>query len=186
MSGNTATIKNPCISIKPSQKLVEYIKKIDVTEDIPLGINNIIFKNPVKSTNFEPTKIDYLLTPSDKEYISSLTSDSKNLSTEQPLSLVSKSSTAKLLSLQDLHWIYGHINKNKDSKNKVYLHELIEGSEIILPKNQEIPRNPELENRCKKLRAQQQNKDYHDMTKNVDNVRKKYPEDTLAYQSKLI
>lgn len=184
MSANTATIKNPAISIRPSQKLIDYIKTIDVTEGAPLGISNIIFKNRVKSTNFEPINVDYLLTSADREYITSLTSDIENISTNQPLSFISKSCADKLLSLQDLHWIYGHIINSKDSKSKVYLHELIEGSEIILPENQEVPRNPELENRCKKLRAQQENKDYHDMTKNVDNVRKKYPEDTLAYQSK--
>lgn len=186
MSANTATIKNPSISIRPSQKLIDFIKTIDVTEGVPSGISNIIFKNCVKSTNVEPVNVDYLLTSADREYIASLTSDIKNISTKQPLSSISKRCADKLLSLQDLHWIYRHIIKSKDSQNKVYLHELIEGSEIILPENQEVPRNPELEKRCKKLRAQQQNKDYHDMTKNVDNVRKKYPEDTLAYQSKLM
>lgn len=185
MSTNTATIKNPSISVKPSKKLVEYIKGIDVTGGIPLGISNIIFKNPVKSTNAEHIKIDYLLTPDDTEFIKTLSSDTENTCTKLPLGSSLDTNTDKLLTLQDLHWLYGYINKkNENNETKVYLHELIEGSEIILPKNQEIPRNPELESRCKKLRAQQQNKNYHDMTKNVDNIRKKYPEDTLAFQSK--
>lgn len=188
MTTNTATIKNPSISVKPSQKLIDYIKKVDVTEGLPIGISNIVFKNPVKSTNIEPNKVDYLLTPEDRDFIESLSFDNKDTFTELPLSSTHNgltNETDKLLSLQDLHWLYNYLNKNnRGSENKVYLHELIDGSEIILPKNQTVPRNQELENRCKKLRAEQQNKVYHEMTKNVDNVRKKYPEDTLAFQSR--
>ncbi|KAJ8949637.1 hypothetical protein NQ318_010053 [Aromia moschata] len=70
--------------------------------------------------------------------------------------------------------------ENRDSEDKMYLHELLEGSEIILPKNEEIPRNEELERRCQRLKAEQQNRDYFQMTKNVDRVRKKLPEDTFG------
>lgn len=184
MSTNTAPIKNPSIFIKPSQKLIDYIKRVDVTRGLPLAISNIVFKNPLKSSNVELVKVDYLLTSEDKEFIMSVSSDIKNNITKLPLNSTTDIKTEKLLSLQDLYWLYEYINtSNKDSGKKIYLHELIEGSEIVLPKNQEVPRNPELELRCQKLKAQQENKVYQDMTKNVDNVRKKYPEDTIAYQS---
>lgn len=183
---NTAPLKNASISIKPSQKLINYIKEVDVTGGLPIGISNIVFKNPVKDTKLPALKIDYLLTPEDRDFITTLLSNNTtNNLTELPLKSSTSTTKEKLLTLQDLHWLYNYINKNnKNSKDKIYLHELIEGSEIILPKNEEIPRNPELESRCRKLRAQYENKVYQDMTKSVDIVRKKYPEDTLAFQSK--
>lgn len=188
MTTNTAAIKNPSISVKPSQKCIDYIKKVDVTKGLPIGISNIVFKNAVKSTNVKPIEVSPLLTSEDIDFIKTFQSDKKVTFSQLPLSSTSDNkieSSEKLLSLQDLHWLYNYLQKNnKKSEKKVYLHELIEGSEIILPKNQEVPRNPELESRCKTLRAQQQNRAYHEMTKNVDNVRKKYPEDTLAFQSK--
>lgn len=185
MSVNTAPLQDPAIFIKPSQKLLDYIDTVDVSEGLPLGISNVVFKNPVKNSTAADIKIDYLLTPEDKEFLRSVGSSSNNVFTKLPINSTSLNYAGKLLSLKDLHWLYQYINKyNKDNLKKVYLHELIEGCEIVLPKNPQIPRNPELENRCKKLRAQHENKVYNSMTKNVDNVRKKYPEDTLAFQSK--
>ncbi|XP_014252578.1 transmembrane protein 199 [Cimex lectularius] len=78
---------------------------------------------------------------------------------------------------QDLEWLF---TKTKHETGK--FHELITGSEILLPKPAEIPRNPELEARVKRLRAEQDERDYKKMTKNVDNVRVRHPEDSIKYQ----
>ncbi|CAH1103117.1 unnamed protein product [Psylliodes chrysocephalus] len=93
--------------------------------------------------------------------------------------------TDKLLSLEDLHWLHNYIQKqNQNNDDTIWLHELIEGSEVILPKNEKIPRNEELDKRCKRLKEEQANRDYFKMTKNVDNKRRVLPEDTVGYQLK--
>lgn len=55
-----------------------------------------------------------------------------------------------------------------------YLHELMEGSDLVLPENIPEPRNAELEARCQKLRAQMENRQYKDMVKNVDRSQHDY------------
>ncbi|KAL5015669.1 hypothetical protein ScPMuIL_005258 [Solemya velum] len=54
---------------------------------------------------------------------------------------------------------------------KVHLHEMIEGSDLVLPKTEVPPRNPELEARVQKLTAELQNKHYREITKDVDFMR---------------
>lgn len=91
-----------------------------------------------------------------------------------------------LLDLNDIKWIQQTANKRrKINPNIEYLHELLENCDLILPENEEIPRNPELEARCQKLKAECEAKTYREMTKNVDTSRKHAPEDTISYQCKL-
>lgn len=87
----------------------------------------------------------------------------------------------------DLRWIFNFLQeRRKIDTDTPYLNELLQGSEMILPENHFVERNPELEERCKKLRKEQEQREYNKMTKNVDNVRKRDPEDTIAYQSEFI
>ncbi|KAG9485819.1 hypothetical protein GDO78_008741, partial [Eleutherodactylus coqui] len=51
--------------------------------------------------------------------------------------------------------------------SKVYLHELLEGSEIHLPAVQLPERNPELVARLEKIKAKLANEEYKRITKNV-------------------
>ena len=90
-----------------------------------------------------------------------------------------------LLSIEDIKWLKSFIAEKKQDE-KVYIHELLEGVDVILPQPKVTPRNPELEARVKKLKAQQQNRDYKAMTKSVDSLRKHLPEDSFAFQSKFI
>lgn len=90
------------------------------------------------------------------------------------------------LDLNDLKWLNVMLTKRRDSGDSTdYLHELLEGSRLILPKNELIERNPELEARCARLRREQENQTYQAMTKNVDNNRRMAPDDTIGSQSKL-
>lgn len=92
-----------------------------------------------------------------------------------------------LLKVDDIKWLNNYlIEYRKKSDSKVYLHELLDGINIDLPQPKVTPRNPVLEARIKKLTAQQNNRDYEAMTKEVDPVKKRYPEDTIAFQSKII
>ncbi|XP_001358777.2 transmembrane protein 199 [Drosophila pseudoobscura] len=90
-----------------------------------------------------------------------------------------------VLYLTDMHWLNDTlIQLRKDGISNIFLYELIESSDLLLPENEMKPRNPDLEARCERLRAEQHNREYHKMTKNVDAGLKHYPEDTIAYQIK--
>ncbi|KAK7088105.1 transmembrane protein 199-like [Littorina saxatilis] len=56
----------------------------------------------------------------------------------------------------------------KDAGQDVYLHEMISGSELVLPGVTFPPRDPELEVRIKKLKVAEEEREYRRMTKNVD------------------
>lgn len=89
------------------------------------------------------------------------------------------------LYLSDLSWLNQFLaTLRADGIANVYLNDLLETCHLELPQNELLARNPVLEARCKKLREEQQNREYRKMTKNVDATLKHYPEDTIAYQSK--
>nr|CAI5835380.1 unnamed protein product [Callosobruchus analis] len=182
---NIAQISSPSILICPSSKLKQYICNLKLSDNLPQGISNIVYKNKIK-TDFKPVDIPFVLTEEDKCFIKKLSlNDYKDYLTNFSVKAAQIGEAAKLLSLQDIYWLYEHIQyDNKVQEENIYLHELLEGSQIILPKNKIIPRNEELEKRCQKLKAEQDNRVYHEMTKNVDNVKKRYPEDSLGYQLK--
>lgn len=84
------------------------------------------------------------------------------------------------LTLKGLKEIKSKLNDN------VFLCDLLEKGNVELPKNEIVERNPELEERIERLKAQQQNRVYESMVRNVDGRRKHTePEDSIAFQSKL-
>lgn len=90
-----------------------------------------------------------------------------------------------VLKLEDIKWINDYlVQYRKTSDVEVYLHELIDGNLISLPSPKVTPRNPILEARIQKLTAQQNSRAYDAMTKNIDPIKKHFPEDTIAFQSK--
>uniref|UniRef100_S4R904 Transmembrane protein 199 n=1 Tax=Petromyzon marinus TaxID=7757 RepID=S4R904_PETMA len=54
------------------------------------------------------------------------------------------------------------------TEEPLYLHELLEGSELYFPEPEKPARNPELVARLEKLKAQQDNAEYRRMVRNVD------------------
>lgn len=64
-------------------------------------------------------------------------------------------------------------------------HEWLANCTIELPKPPITPRNPELEARVQRLKLEQQERDYQSMTRNVDSVRVKYPDESIASQGNL-
>lgn len=79
----------------------------------------------------------------------------------------------------DLLWIRGKLPRDK------HLHEILSRCEVVLPQLKVEPRNPELEARIQKLRKAEEERQYRVMTKNVDSVRVRHPEDTFAAQGNL-
>lgn len=89
------------------------------------------------------------------------------------------------LNLNDLKWLNQYLCERREANEDVgYLHELIGDSNIILPQNEYVERNPELEKRCQKLKREQEEYSYRAMTRNVDLRHQHIPSDTIAYQSK--
>ena len=59
----------------------------------------------------------------------------------------------------------------------------LEDSLVVLPRPYIPPRNPELEKRIQKLRKEQEDRKYQEMTKNLTFSRQKLQQDSLGYQS---
>lgn len=102
--------------------------------------------------------------------------------TELQIRSLKSKTMLNLSKLRQLEQILAEERETKKSL-KVYLHEVIAKTRLILPENEILERNPQLEARCEKLRAQQERREYQSMTKNVDSFRKHIPEDTIAHQS---
>ena len=92
------------------------------------------------------------------------------------------------LCIADIKWLQEHFvrNRNSGGDGKNCFHDLMLGCDVKLPEPVVEPRNPELEARIQRLRAEQAAREYKAMTKNVDTVRIREPEDTIAYQRKYI
>ncbi|CAG2068148.1 unnamed protein product [Timema podura] len=86
------------------------------------------------------------------------------------------------LTVSDIKWLHQRLGVEHGAS----FHELLVGCELRLPQPPVTPRSPELEARIQRLRHEQDARDYRAMTKNVDSVRIREPEDTLAYQMKQI
>lgn len=182
-------LQSSTIRIEPSKRFYHYISKIDQkTASIPEGILAICeHRKPRKDVLV--TKINTLIVNSeDKKYIKSLNLAKNNPDecaeeSKETSEKTTKTQLKHALTVSDVRWLHDYIvNINKISETKVYLHELFEGSEVFLPENEEHSRDAELEKRCCKLRAQQENILYNAMTKHIDAVRKRHPEDSIAYQ----
>ncbi|KAL2765452.1 transmembrane protein 199 [Daubentonia madagascariensis] len=70
----------------------------------------------------------------------------------------------RLVSFRLIRDLHQHL-RERDST--LYLHELLEGSEIYLPKVVKPPRNPELVARLEKIKIQLANEEYKRITRNV-------------------
>ncbi|KAK9505179.1 hypothetical protein O3M35_009289 [Rhynocoris fuscipes] len=82
--------------------------------------------------------------------------------------------------LEEIEWLH------KNTKDVGKFHELLTGVEVVLPKPVEKPRDPVLEARIRKLKAEQEEREYRDMTKDVDPVRRFLPDETIGSQIRQI
>ncbi|CAH1979753.1 unnamed protein product [Acanthoscelides obtectus] len=169
MTENISQIPNPLIMIYPSPKLKQYLRMCQ-------GIFRI---RGDKSDS--KGDIPYLL-DEDPEIIEKLKCNSKNNFRDLTMKYTDLNDL-KCLSLQDICDLYKFIlNENNTKDRKVYLHELLEGSHIILPQNKIVPRNKELQKRCEELRNKENNRKYQEMTKNVENAKRLYHDDKIKWQ----
>ncbi|KAG7165263.1 transmembrane protein 199-like [Homarus americanus] len=69
------------------------------------------------------------------------------------------------LTTHEIKWCHTKMRERGISER---VHELLSESEIVLPKYEPPPRNPELEARIQRLRFEQENREYRHMTRSVD------------------
>lgn len=106
-------------------------------------------------------------------------SDYENLPENLERQILKNNDDAKL-TVNDLKWLKCNIDL------ELPIHELLTKWRIDVPEPPVIPRNRELEARIQRLRVEQEERDYRSMTKNVDSIRVKHPEDSIGYQIKMI
>lgn len=178
-----ATISNPVISINPSKQLTLHITNMAKCDDMPLTFINIRSKQVKCIDDPKPTEHANLLLDEDRSFINTLDLHPAVFNVHTKDATIQDKNI--LVSVEDLLWLWNKIKENNGTNGQdLHLHELLMGSEIVLPQNVEIPRSEELDRRCLLLKRQQENRQYKAMTKNVDNVRKPLPEDTVSYQIK--
>ncbi|XP_017082749.1 transmembrane protein 199 [Drosophila eugracilis] len=169
------------------QKVTENVAKIMKQRGYTVPLRTKIIKDnevPCKRPKIDQSLLEKLTenidSPSEEPVNDKQDSPGKNDNEEEKPEEVKN-----VLYLSDFHWLSNElIELRRQDHCQVFLHQLIESCELILPENEMKPRNPELEARCERLRAEQQNRDYLKMTKNVDAGLKHYPEDTISYQIK--
>ncbi|XP_055310232.1 uncharacterized protein LOC129573582 isoform X1 [Sitodiplosis mosellana] len=228
------SIKDQSIGIKPSEKLIDFIKSSlnDVSIDLPENLLKVyeaftqdiqkrnIYKQPIPTEALTEEERKLLIALSDDTFqnttdlqkcLESLSvytcHDDENNSNSEIEEIVStggerisknkarqirakqreKELSKLTLNLSDLKWLHQYLLGKRKTDNSIsYLHELIEGSQLVLPSNEYTERNPELEARCQRLKREQDDLIYRLMTKNVDCSRSHEPEETISYQVKQI
>ncbi|XP_046962202.1 uncharacterized protein LOC124531731 isoform X1 [Vanessa cardui] len=163
----------------------------DETKPIHLSSSEIDYLKKIKESHPDIVSDETISTPPVTETNTKVEGnkdekDGNNKSDEKPDMTSEKKNSDVFLVTADIDWLYNHLKVKRDNgeKNIPYLHTLLEGARIEVPENETIKRNPVLEARCVKLRAQQEAREYRKMTKGVDNVRMRFPEDNISYQLK--
>lgn len=222
-----ASIKDQSVGIRPSVKLMKFIKSLDDTMiEMPENLYKVyaaftkdtrqrnLLQSQIPSKPFTEEEKKLLIALSDDAFqettdldqcLKSLslsykdeddydnTSDIETLSANERISknkarqIRAKQREKELskltLNLTDMKWIHQYLSEARKSDASVaYMHELFEGSQLILPANEFTERNPELEARCQRLKREQDEQRYRQMTKNVDCSRSYEPEETISYQ----
>lgn len=191
------SIADTRVRVRPTLKLLQLIEQHkDTITEIPENLTKVLKTNGfhiengidlLDSDSIKKEHIDLKLLRSVEELldkdVSKTDSPKANHNCEDKETELN--ATENFLYLSDLRWLKLWLTQLREKKGlDIFLYDLIENCRLYLPMNEVIKRNPELEARCQRLREQQQNKEYLDMTKNVDSTLKYVPEDTIAYQVK--
>lgn len=152
---------------------------IKFTDDEKIALKELNHANscrtPEKSENESPSDVESIHEPLEQV---------KDMPIEPEITENHVVETRPCLYNSDLKWVFNLLQERRKTDPDIpYLNELLQGSELILPENHYVERNPVLEERCKKLRKEQEQREYDKMTKNVDTVRKRNPDDSIGYQS---
>ncbi|XP_069961916.1 transmembrane protein 199 [Bactrocera oleae] len=191
------SIADTRVRVRPTLKLLQLIEEHkDTITEIPENLTKVLKTNGfhiengidlLDSDSIKKEHIDLKLLRSVEELLDKDVSktDSPKANHNWEDKETEFNATENFLYLSDLRWLKLWLTQLREKKGlDIFLYDIIENCRLYLPMNEVIERNPELEARCQRLREQQQNKEYLDMTKNVDSTLKYVPEDTIAYQVK--
>ncbi|XP_020813018.1 transmembrane protein 199 [Drosophila serrata] len=199
-----STIVDTRVRLVPSEKVLTFLDaQKEHFEQVPENVARLMklkgYKLPASTKIIKDREVPSQRPKIDQEQLKKLTADipEKTAVAKKPVSSQEdgedeaedepRPELRDVLYLSDLHWLTGVLNDlRREERSELFLHELIESCELVLPENELKPRNPELEARCQRLREEQQNREYQKMTKNVDAGLKNFPEDTISYQIKSI
>lgn len=194
-------IKDPRIRVVPSEALQTFVQThLSREPNLPEGVASLCKKKSVKGNTSNPSDgrpVEFtaaektFLRGANNAVIEEIDLDAVSPYEEdlQKESNQERRDDSPTLMLNDLKWLNEGLNrlrKKEDKLNVPYLHEFLQTCQLILPENEQMERNAELEARCQKLRKEQEAREYESMTRNVDNVRKNMPQDTIAFQMKQI
>lgn len=190
------SIKDPRVKIIPTKKLTSFIKTLSDCNSMPQNVLRIYRNFSQDKSDKKCLVKEFQVDSYTKSEIEILKEINENIEPTDAFFKISdfKESDENLrsnyeLNLNDLQWLNEILKGNRktqESSSKKYLHELLAGCSLVLPKNEMQERNPVLESRCQKLREQQDQYLYNKMTKGVDMQRRLMPEDTISYQIKQI
>uniref|UniRef100_A0A4Y0BVU4 Endoplasmic reticulum-based factor for assembly of V-ATPase n=1 Tax=Anopheles funestus TaxID=62324 RepID=A0A4Y0BVU4_ANOFN len=206
---NKLPITDPTIRIVPSKELRKFIgNNLSVSPSSPATVREIYSTfnagkrgktsiNKMSSTDdAKQTHGSIDFTTDERNLLSQMVADNNDQQCElKSIDLINQkqdnaqntSTDVTLLNLSDIMWLYRTLKEMRQTDPTVpYLHTLLNGCQLKLPVNPIQERNPELEARCQRLRKEQEDREYHRMTKNVDSIRKHMPEETISYQMKQI
>lgn len=197
-------INETIVKIVPSLNLITIVK-VYLSRDpfLPESIRRIVEDTPITSEQATGLSHKCLKSSNSTEKSIEQLRTQKRLCESKPPIIVGKrfenqsinfqnenqkhGSGIQTLVLNDLKWLQqAMLQLRKKNEDLPYLHELMMDCEIVLPENNIMVRNPELEARCQKLRREQETREYKAITRNVDNVRTYIAQDTIAYQVKQI
>ncbi|XP_039496128.1 transmembrane protein 199 [Drosophila santomea] len=198
-----STIVDARVRLVPSKKLLDFLDaQKEHFQEVPENVAKIMKQKghtlPIRTKIIKDSGLVYKRPKIDYDLLKKLTENLPDTPKEsakgqpEPDAEVKDSDDKEspkqvkhFLYLNDLHWLSKTLAElRRQDHCQVFLHQLIESCDLLLPENEMKPRNPELEARCQRLRAEQHNRDYLKMTKNVDAGLKHYPEDTISYQIK--
>ncbi|XP_059613473.1 uncharacterized protein LOC132259739 [Phlebotomus argentipes] len=189
------SIVDPRLRIVASKRLCDYVQK-HLAEEKSLPENMARICGKVSKTSLDDdTKIypNVIYTENEKKLLVSAENFLENpqgktsIEEEKPPSKSEKTKKEQILTVRDIKWLSEKLKEKRESgDHPVYLHELLESSSVLLPENQIIARSPELEKRCETLRKEQEDRNYRQMTRNVETYRNHPYEDSIAYQMKQI
>lgn len=191
------SIADTRVRVQPTLKLLQFIEEHkDTITEIPENVRKVLKTNgfhiesgiellgsdSIKKENIDLKLLRHVEEVADMDVPKANPPKAKHNPEDNETEL---NAAVEFLYLSDLRWLKMWLTELREKKGlDIFLHDLIENCCMHLPMNEIIERNPELEERCQRLREQQQNKEYLDMTKNVDSTLKYVPEDTIAYQVK--
>lgn len=129
-------------------------------------------------TNNQHYVVKFKITPRLKQDFQNVYTNGENFDIPEKIKVSAQNKFENPIELEELLWLQTKLPQ------KIHFYKLLEECNIILPELKIEPRNPELEARIQKLMKLEEERKYREMTKNVDSVRFRHPEDSIAYQGK--